>query len=164
MHCGGGRAPICRDTHIQQDGGGILMQTFLPYPDIKQSLKCLDDKRLGKQRVEAKQILDILQGQSNSNAWKNHPAVLMWKGHVPFLMFYYNTTLYEWERRGYKNAKLDYIRIPTYLIVTPRWYGDDQFHASHRSNLLRKNPDHYSQFRWTEPNDIPYFWPTKEGY
>ena len=28
------------------------MQTFLPYPDFKQSAACLDYSRLGKQRVE----------------------------------------------------------------------------------------------------------------
>ena len=36
------------------------MQTFLPYPDIEKSLNSLDSKRLGKQRVEAYQILNIL--------------------------------------------------------------------------------------------------------
>ena len=32
------------------------MQTFLPYPDFKKSAKCLDYKRLGKQRCESWQI------------------------------------------------------------------------------------------------------------
>ena len=32
-------------------------------------------------------------------------------------------------------------------------------HASHRSNLLRKEPAHYTQFGWTEPPDLPYVWP-----
>lgn len=35
------------------------MQTFLPYPEFIKSAQCLDNKRLGKQRVEAKQILEI---------------------------------------------------------------------------------------------------------
>lgn len=35
------------------------MNTFLPYPSFDESAKCLDYKRLGKQRVEAKQILEI---------------------------------------------------------------------------------------------------------
>ena len=35
------------------------MQTFLPYPDFVKSAQCLDYRRLGKQRVEAKQILEI---------------------------------------------------------------------------------------------------------
>jgi hypothetical protein len=32
------------------------MQTFLPYKIFMKSLECLEDKRLGKQKVEAKQI------------------------------------------------------------------------------------------------------------
>ena len=32
------------------------MQTFLPYADFKRSAESLDNKRLGKQRVEAMQI------------------------------------------------------------------------------------------------------------
>lgn len=38
------------------------MQTFLPYPSIIKSLRCLDNKRLGKQRVETLQILRALRG------------------------------------------------------------------------------------------------------
>jgi hypothetical protein len=41
----------------------------------------------------------------------------------------------------------------------PPWLGCDEFHSSHRSNLLRKLPEHYSQFGWSEPNDLPYVWP-----
>lgn len=32
------------------------MQTFLPYPDFRQSAKVLDRARLGKQRVECLQL------------------------------------------------------------------------------------------------------------
>ena len=142
------------------------MQTFLPYPSIKKSIHCLDDKRLGKQRVEAKQILDILQGRSKGNAWKNHPAVLMWKGYESCLVYYYNASLYEFTQRGHNNIKLQPIDVSTIGIVLeyPPWFGDDRFHASHQSNLLRKDPIHYSQFGWEESDDLPYFWPTKEGY
>jgi len=36
------------------------MQTFLPYASFAKSAACLDNRRLGKQRVEAMQILKIL--------------------------------------------------------------------------------------------------------
>ena len=42
----------------------------------------------------------------------------------------------------------------------PKWLGNKKFHASHRSNLLRKDREWYSQFGWTEPDDLPYIWPT----
>ena len=60
----------------------IKMQTFLPYPDIEKSLECLDRLRLGKQRVEAYQILNILLNRTKTKEWRNHPAVKMWEGHT----------------------------------------------------------------------------------
>ena len=53
----------------------------LPYTDFIKSAKCLDYKRLGKQRVEAKQILNILLGETTKTGWRNHPSVLMWYGY-----------------------------------------------------------------------------------
>ena len=134
------------------------MQTFLPYPDFQKSLACLDNKRLGKQRVEAKQILDTLT--NNSVAWRNHPAVLMWEGHTDCLALYYNLSLLEWAKRGYRNIKLSECKLIS-VVSFPYWLGNETFHASHRSNLLRKKPEHYSQFNWEEPDNLPYFWPER---
>jgi len=55
------------------------MQTFLPYKNYSQCAEILDNKRLNKQILESYQILKVLSGQSPSGAWRNHPAVLMWK-------------------------------------------------------------------------------------
>ena len=84
------------------------MQTFLPYEDFAESAQALDDRRLGKQRVEAKQIIDIIRKKRQRHneyiaqaiwrrvesveegtydawkkkhpiGWENHPAVLMWE-------------------------------------------------------------------------------------
>lgn len=71
------------------------MQTFLPIADFEQSLKCLDYRRLGKQRVEAKQILNVLSPDYDKKGWRNHPAVLMWKGYEESLKYYYNLCVYE---------------------------------------------------------------------
>jgi hypothetical protein len=141
------------------------MQTFLPYDSLIDSVKCLDDRRLGKQRVEAAQIINILEGKQLSNAWKNHPAVLMWDGYIEALKYYYNCCLQEWSHRGFKNIKLqlfnnyeNFHSIPSF----PPWLGNPKFHASHRSNLLRKNHQYYKKFNWKEPNNLPYLWPTKQ--
>lgn len=135
------------------------MQTFLPYPDFRQTVKCLDYRRLGKQRVEAFQILKILNGETNR--WQNHPAVLMWEGYEDALGSYMNHCILEWIiGRGYKNT-MQYAVMPTTKIKMPDWFGDENFHASHRSNLLRKKPEHYSQFGWIEEDNLPYVWPIK---
>lgn len=136
------------------------MQTFLPYPDFEKSLICLDKRRLGKQRVESWQILQTISG--NSSGWKNHPAIKMWARFEEALKLYYNLSLDIWASYGYKNTKLQPIQIGT--IVLPTWIGMEDFHASHRSNLLRKNPKWYGNFGWLETPDLPYIWPTEIKY
>jgi len=131
------------------------MQTFLPYPSMGLSVRCLDYRRLGKQRVEALQILNALDGKSKG--WVNHPATKMWRGYEAALRFYRDLCIEEWVRRGYKNTmqKEDAHGV----IRLPPWLGDESLHASHRSNLLKKDPQHYGQFGWSEPHDLPYVWP-----
>jgi hypothetical protein len=134
------------------------MQTFLPYPDFEKSAACLDYKRLGKQRVEAYQIINVLVSNKTEGGWVNHPAVRMWRGHIAALQQYYNTIVTEWISRGYKNnMRLYSISIPD--VRYPLWLGDEKFHASHRSNLLRKFPEHYGKFGWKESSNLPYIWP-----
>ena len=71
----------------------------------------LDYRRLGKQRVEAYQILNVLSGKGKKNkngtvAWSNHPAVKMWKGYEKALALYGYTMCLEWKYRGYKDSLL----------------------------------------------------------
>ncbi len=134
------------------------MQTFLPYPNIEKSLACLDNRRLGKQRVEAFQILNIILNRTTTEGWRNHPAVKMWKKNPNALKKYLNKAIQEWINRGYKNnMDLEIIRGK---IALPSWFGNKKFHASHRSNLLRKDKKFYSQYPWVEGPNLEYFWPT----
>jgi hypothetical protein len=143
------------------------MQTFLPYPDFIESAKCLDYRRLGKQRVEAEQIFRIIVVGKSSGGWVNHPATKMWRGHDLALALYRDEMIKEWIRRGYKNTMpmaLDYTIenvVDEAKSNIPSWFGDESFHASHRSNLLRKDPIFYGKYGWTEPADLPYIWPVK---
>jgi hypothetical protein len=135
------------------------MQTFLPYTDFVDTARCLDWRRLGKQRVEAMQILNILTGKTNKPGWRNHPAVLMWKGHEAALAQYMNIMIIEWVRRGYKNTMQ---KVDLGNAYPPPWSLDEKFLSSHRSNLLRKDPVYYGKFGWTEPLDLEYVWPVKK--
>lgn len=135
------------------------MQTFLPYADFKQSVKCLDYRRLGKQRVEAMQIYHIVSGQRTTGGWINHPAVKMWKGYPEALALYLNVCIDEWVERGYNNS-IEKIKIENEKDVKmPPWIGNEKFHASHRSNLLGKDYGYYEQFGWKEVPFLPYVWP-----
>ena len=135
------------------------MQTFLPYPDFKQSAQSLDNRRLGKQRVETKQILDVLDG--NSTGWRFHPAVHMWRGYEKALEMYFNIISMEWINRGYiHNMCLFDVKS---MFKLPKWFGNEIFHLSHQSNLLRKDSEHYGQYFIGVPDDLPYVWPSKEN-
>lgn len=136
------------------------MQTFLPYPNLKKSLKVLDSRRLGKQRVEAFQILNVLLERTERKGWKNHPAVLMWKGHENGLKLYLNKAIKLWVSRGYRNTmKFEEIEGK---ITFPSWFGNKDFHDSHKSNLLRKDNNFYFNFSKEVPDNLEYLWPTKQ--
>lgn len=45
----------------------------------------------------------------------------------------------------------------------PPWLGDEDFHRSHRSSLLRKDPEHYRPLFPDDPDDLPYVWPVRAG-
>ena len=144
------------------------MQTFLPYPNFTKTAKCLDYRRLGKQRVEAYQIFRVLMGWNKKNkhgkvAWANHPAVLMWEGYVPALGIYMNEMIGEWILRGYKNNMTMVFMHPNQVKEYPPWLGDEDFHNSHKSNLLRKDSEYYGKFNWGITDDLPYVWPVKEN-
>lgn len=150
------------------------MQTFLPYADFARSARSLDDRRLGKQRVEALQILRALTRPTYG--WQHHPAVLMWRGYEEALGAYALAICREWCRRGHADtcaAKLLDDLATAGVVVPPRsqrelrdagalppWLGDRAVHRSHRSALVRKDRDHYGT-RFSEPDDLPYVWPVR---
>jgi hypothetical protein len=80
-----------------------------------------------------------------------------------------------WRNRGFKDTLREQFSEVVYHLnqavlgnkrfvfsspaSSPNWIGYDRLHASHRSNLLRKDARHYGQFGWQEPADLPYWWP-----
>jgi hypothetical protein len=113
--------------------------------------------------MEAKTILNVLNPNYDKKGWRNHPAVLMWRGYEEALKVYYNMAVGEWLDRGYKNT-MEMMVVDISKLIWPPWLSDERFVVSHRSNLLRKDPVFYGKYGWTESPDLPYFWPTKEGY
>lgn len=145
------------------------MQTFLPYPDFEKSASILDRERLGKQRVENLQILTaLLEGKG----WIHHPATLMWKGYIPLLTQYHYAICDEWDARGYadncRRKFQELLKKHGYDIDPkpkdfPIWYKNEDFFRGHRSSLLRKDWDHYSDlFERDLPMDLPYIWPVRK--
>jgi hypothetical protein len=150
------------------------MQTFLPYAEFDASARVLDLKRLGKQRVEVIQILRALTVPGY--AWGSHPAVLMWKGYEEALGRYGLTMCEVWAGRGFGDtcsttivtdlaaAGVHAIRSYAELHANgalPPWLFDERLHLSHRSALVRKDPEHYGRLFPDVPPDVPYYWPRR---
>lgn len=135
------------------------MQTFLPYDSFLQSARVLDMRRLGKQRVEVKQILNALSGASKG--WVNHPATKMWRGHEWALALYGLITCNEWIFRGYKDSLAPWFRSQLDTLPEtsePSWMGG-KIHSTHRQVLLHKDFAWYSKFGWHEQPKYEYLWP-----
>jgi hypothetical protein len=162
------------------------MQTFVPYPDAAKSAAVLDQRRLGKQRVETLQLLlwlhavKIEDWESRTltpriSGW-NHPAMKMWAGSERALLRYQDAFCDEWTSRGYKDTckekshhVVELINSDSESEAWPSWWGNAEIHRSHRSNLVWKDPVFYSS---VFPNEVPikntdqkssyleYIWPS----
>jgi hypothetical protein len=131
------------------------MQTFIPYTDFDECARALDYRRLGKQRVECKQILNAIE--RGKGGWANHPATRMWRGYEPALRQYMRAIILEWIARGYKN-NMDIPEPEDYEL--PPWWGREEIHASHRSALLEKDFEfYYEKWGWEDEPRIDYVWP-----
>jgi hypothetical protein len=165
-----------------------MVNIFIIKPDLLETAKILDDKRLGKQRVEAKQLIDILEeldatGIITKKGWVKHPALKSWIGYTNHLKVYFNIIVREWIRRGFNNTMLLYqIDESPYNVVPcffngrtayydnskfnqysfPFWVSFPPFYMSHQASLCRKNPKHYKGLLRDELFEFlnnGYLWP-----
>jgi len=140
------------------------VQTFLPNKDFRTSFAQLDYRRLGKQRVEAEQLIRAINGEY-TRGWVNHPCTRMWREHVECLQYYRDLCILEWVNRGYKNTmpftRKDWLKLKFEFPNSkkPEWLGKNRLHSSHRAALLHKDVDFYSQFGWKEAPKLEYYWP-----
>lgn len=152
------------------------MQTFLPYPDFAESAARLDSRRLGKQRAENIQVLRALVVPGYG--WRRHPAAAMWAGYEEALVRYGLTICEAWLLRGHADTTAATLLVElertTGLIGArdqpvlaaedelPPWLGDRDFHLSHQSALVRKDPEFYRPVFGDVPDDLPYVWPPSD--
>jgi hypothetical protein len=147
------------------------MQTFMPLATFAESARVLDQKRLGKQRVENMQIMQaLLLGKG----YVNHPCTDMWAGYEAALMQYQQAICHEWiDIRGFRDTCLDktydlyYEHTPMYLqgrpVDIPWWVADDWSLTMYRSKLLQKNPEHYRPIFPQDRDDIVFNWKYYKG-
>jgi hypothetical protein len=152
------------------------VQTFLPYPEFIRTAHSLDPLRLGKQRVEA---LQVLRGLTRKGyGWRHHPAVKMWAGYEEALTRYGLDICVVWCAGGRADTcavtlAADFatacgpqpVRSQEELAAAgelPPWLGREELHRSHRAALLRKDPDFYRPLFGAEPVELPYVWPASD--
>ena len=138
------------------------MQTFLPFSSFVESAKVLDNRRLGKQRVEAYQIYNAITNPAYG--WQNHPAVKMWRGYEFGIAYYGEVICREWIKRGFRDTllpKFEHIMKECDMgsVTPPFWLGDTRFHDSHKSQLWFKDPIHYRAFEPEGRLRLSYVWP-----
>ncbi|ASY31651.1 hypothetical protein STTU_0466 [Streptomyces sp. Tu6071] len=152
------------------------MQTFLPFSGFRDTARVLDRRRLGKQRVETLQVLRGLTVPGHG--WRHHPAVAMWRGYEEALVRYGLDMSAAWTALGFADtvaaslradltASRAVRRVRTQPVLAragelPPWLGTPAFHLSHRSALVRKDPDHYAPLFPGVPDDLPYVWPESD--
>lgn len=130
------------------------MQVFRPYVDWWMSARVLDDKRLGKQRVEAKQVMMVILRKmglirDGRRGWLNHPIVIMYyNGGRPYfrdLIGYFNACVEEWRRRGMASS-ISLSNIEHLISSVASAEGHPLTHAhevEYRRVLILKSPEHY---------------------
>lgn len=140
------------------------MNTWLPDSDFIRSAEILDTKRLDRQRAD---VLNILKAccEPKPEQQREHPAITMWRGSEQVLIQYGAAICLEWRSRGNSDTLLakilPYSEFFSEGDIQPEWLGDNPFHTSHQSYLMRLMPSWYSQF-FTVRDDLPLIWPRQE--
>lgn len=163
------------------------MQTFITSDtgNYVETAWALDRLRLNKQALEGWQILlTLLELDPNGEhrtpkGWVNHPAVKMWRDCEFALYEYIMAMVTEWKNRGYQTTIGDKATatmrvawennlLPNHFVDNrPKWMVDPErmklIASSHRTALLAKNYEYYSQLGWaedagTQPKEYEYVW------
>lgn len=126
------------------------MQVFVPYASPYRVALCLDMRRLNKQIIEFRQILAAIRGESN--AWKNHPCVKMYRDHMEWLEYYmFCLECYRESVRARDEQDPDEMWIQSHLAedwsaqsdaITPPFLTEE-FCKHHRDRLFTKDPEWY---------------------
>ncbi|MFE5678421.1 MSMEG_6728 family protein [Streptomyces erythrochromogenes] len=152
------------------------MRTFLPIPSFQASAAVPDVRRLGEQRVEALQVLRGLLVPGHGG--RRHPAVRRGAGHEEALVRYgpdacrnpaaegrgdtWAVTLAQYFRAWLPGGAPRTQEQSAADGDLPPWLGTPDFHRSHRSALLRKDPGFHRPHFPGGAEDLPYVRPASD--
>lgn len=128
------------------------MQVFIIGTPLETAM-ALDPKRLNKQIIECRQILDALSG---AKAWSNHPCVLQYRGYEMWLGFYKYCLEY------YANGLLRDAKIENDYAESckPPFHTEEYFDQMKR-RLYTKDKEYYKQ--WADLGESDCNWYFVDG-
>lgn len=113
------------------------MQVFIVGSPLE-TARALDQKRLRKQIIECRQILDALNGKT---AWNNHPCVLQYRVYEGWLQDYMKCL--EFYVRG--NVQVSAAWSILANDIRPVWHTQE-YYDNMKARLYTKDPEHYKQW------------------
>jgi hypothetical protein len=125
------------------------MQVFIIGTPFETAI-ALDPKRLHKQIVECRQILDALNGKT---AWSNHPCVLQYRGYEKWLEHYHDCLLFF--KRGY----YDLAKIESHYATDchPVEWHTAEYYEQMKRRLYTKDPTYYAVWSYLGTSDENWY-------
>ncbi len=117
------------------------MQVFITSCSPIETARALDKKRLNKQVIECRQILNAIFGKTN--AWANHPCTLQYHKHKQWL--------YEYLQCLEQFIKGNIITAQLYSDIAQKIKPDfhtDEYLSQMKRRLYTKDNNHYSQWSY----------------
>lgn len=126
------------------------MQVFIIGSPFE-TAEALDSKRLHKQIVEVRQIIQAILGKTD--AWANHPCTRMYRGCLLWLRFY--CACLDAYKQGYYDFSKDFSADAD--KHRPPFHTEDYFNQMKR-RLYTKNNTHYHQWSHLGESDINWYY------
>lgn len=132
------------------------MQVFI-IGSVLETAQSLDKRRLNKQIIECKQILDALYG--TGKGWFNHPIVKMYKGYEKWLC------AYKWCLEEYQRKDSDFLMLMHYNNFCednkPPFLIEEYFNQMKR-RLYTKDNNFYKQWEELGESEINWYFVDNE--
>lgn len=147
------------------------MMIYMTRMSYGKSAADLRDADLHSCMTRGHELFDVLTGATKSDSYsKNSPVKGMWRGYEYALGIYVMMSGMEWcYRRGFAGHKSFWPVFKgiqelkhydkDFVYEVPPWFRDTDVLASHRSNLVRRDPLTYEDTWHVCPQNWPYLWP-----
>lgn len=142
------------------------MNIWVPYANLRSCLNVLTDDHLFDVLYVGLDTLRALYGTGGAGGL----LATQWRSGAGFLLGYVMLANNEAEARGHKPEDqvkamwVNHYEGEAGKHRPPWWFGDPLLHETHRSNLIRIDPEHYAQrLPMTTRLDMKMYQPKKRG-